>query len=247
VLWDRKERRGHAVPANDDGLYVCTDGLGFGNDTLLTFCQDGSLCCGYDNATCCATGQGVFLFHGRVTTSKPSGFVSLEPPGVTTSVQSTAAPASSSPSTTGASSSTGSSTTETAPADAASTATSLSHPPPTSSTGGSGGSSSLSTGAAAGIGVGVGVVAIAAIVAVVVFYLTRRRQRSDAMAAIAPAAEMEQPAAKFAYAPGPATHELGTNAVSPIPVELPAGRGASVELARAGREVAVSNARGYYE
>jgi hypothetical protein len=48
-----------------------TDGYGFGNDSIVTFCLDNSICCGWMNTTCCEQGQGVWISNGQVVTTPP--------------------------------------------------------------------------------------------------------------------------------------------------------------------------------
>ncbi|KAE9971349.1 hypothetical protein EG328_005710 [Venturia inaequalis] len=60
----------------------------------LTQCQDGSLCCGYNNTNCCSRSQGSFIVNGQVSTSNPSSSTTT-----TTGTSATSSPASSSPST----------------------------------------------------------------------------------------------------------------------------------------------------
>lgn len=52
-------------------LRLCIDGAGFGNDNIITFCSDQSICCGYQNMSCCGTKQAVWISNGQIVTTSP--------------------------------------------------------------------------------------------------------------------------------------------------------------------------------
>ncbi|KAL8948261.1 MAG: hypothetical protein Q9222_005532 [Ikaeria aurantiellina] len=133
--------------------------------TILTTCNDGSYCCGYDNTQCCDNGGGTLInnstgeiiLRGQITTSIPESertTLTPSPPSSTDSTTASATP----------------STTTTVNAGAASTgAAALPSPTTTSS------SSTLSGGAKAGIAVGV--IAGVALIAGLLFLLWRERRK----------------------------------------------------------------------
>src|SRR5271170_548476 len=40
------------------------------NDVIITPCDNGSYCCGYDNTACCQAGQGIFI-NGLIPNGNP--------------------------------------------------------------------------------------------------------------------------------------------------------------------------------
>ncbi|KAF2828168.1 hypothetical protein CC86DRAFT_369295 [Ophiobolus disseminans] len=120
------------------------------NDIVITKCDNGSFCYGYDNRGCCRAGEGVFA-DGRSSTSSSS-----QGP--------TSTPTSQAPSSTAAS--------------ASATAASASATAPAANSSASG-SSGLSTGAKAGIGVGAAIGALL-VFGLLFFLYSRRSKQARA-------------------------------------------------------------------
>ncbi|KAI4196243.1 MAG: hypothetical protein LQ350_006658 [Teloschistes chrysophthalmus] len=135
--------------------------------TILTTCNDGSYCCGYNNNECCSEGAGIkinkkgqILAKGQITSSIAAATSTSTPTPSSTDSQRTS------------SSSTSSSATGTQTAGAVNANPSLPSPTPASSGG-------LSGGAKAGIAIGC--VAGAALVAGLLYLLYRERRKSRAL------------------------------------------------------------------
>jgi hypothetical protein len=141
------------------------------NDTVpITKCNDGSYCCGQNNATCCTAEQGVWIVNDQIALTSPI---------------STTSPTSSTVSSTSPISTTSHSTTSgsgTPPSSSAATTTVLGVVTSSSSSGTSiptrqPQSQGLSSGAKAGIGIGVSLGALALVVAGL--FMLWRRKRSE--------------------------------------------------------------------
>ncbi|CZR66647.1 uncharacterized protein PAC_16548 [Phialocephala subalpina] len=142
-------------------LKLCTTGAGATGDVEITACDDGSYCCGQNNATCCDAGEGLFIVNNQVSLTKStSSSSSSSSTSTSSSSSSTNLPSSSSSSTT---------STTTLPATV-STVTNSSSPSPSPSSTNSG----LSTGAKAGIAVGAVLGALA--IAGAVLFLRKKKK-----------------------------------------------------------------------
>ena len=127
-----------------------------GAGTVLTWCDDDSVCCGFESTSCCEKGQGQILDeNGRTVATEATSTTSTSKTSKTSSTTPQTADDASAPTSTKQTLSTPTPTEDTAAA-AESAATSSGTPPPETKQG-------LSTGAVAGIGAGAGVLAMLAI------------------------------------------------------------------------------------
>jgi hypothetical protein len=181
------------------------------NDIIITTCNDGSYCCGYNNTACCLAGQGVFI-NGQIQSGNtPIPISTLITTGFVTSLTTTI-------------------TTVTSAAETSTPTTSpLSSPSPNHS--------GFPT--SAKIGIGVGVPVAIAIVILGWLYLRERRQRRllqrgqdpSSMPGMAPPMENSETASSqfIRVVPTPAARSELASGSLPVRPELEANNRAELQ------------------